>query len=127
MKNFYRKIRGYKFDLKKPVFPAKITYYFDKIKGYGRFYDMLYSLRRYNNSEVAQQRLNITNFYEKYGEKATKEAFSADKKLISKWRKKLKENGGGLQALVPLSTRPHRVRCSNVVRDERVKQILIGG
>ncbi|BCB96663.1 hypothetical protein JZK55_15850 [Dissulfurispira thermophila] len=62
---------------------------------------MVASLRRFLENEVAQQRLKIIKFYEKYGEEATKEAFGVDRKLISKWRKRLKENGGRLEALVP--------------------------
>lgn len=71
---------------------------------------MLYSLRRYSESEVAEQRMKIIKFYEEYGEKATKEAFGADRKVISKWRKRLKDSGGSLTALIPHSTRPHNVR-----------------
>ncbi len=48
---------------------------------------MLESLRRFSGSEVAKERLRIIKFYEKWGEKATKEAFAVDRKLISKWRK----------------------------------------
>lgn len=56
-------------------------------------------------------------FYEEYGEKATLEAFGVDRKLIHKWRKRLLENGGHLSALVPLSTRPHRVRRSTIPQE----------
>lgn len=75
---------------------------------------MLYSLRVFDRSEVAQQRMKIMRFYEKYGEKAEKEAFGADRKVISRWRKRLKDNGGSLSALIPYSTRPQKVKTSNV-------------
>ncbi|WP_059176988.1 hypothetical protein [Thermodesulfovibrio aggregans] len=55
--------------------------------------------------------------YEKHREEATKEAFEVDRKLISKWNKRLKENGGSLEALVPNSIRPNRVRKSKVVSE----------
>ncbi|MCX7943807.1 MAG: hypothetical protein N2746_04800 [Deltaproteobacteria bacterium] len=80
---------------------------------------MLYSLRRFSESEVAQQRMKIIKFYEEYGEKATKEAFGADRKIISKWRKRLKEADGHLSALIPHSTRPHNVR-----RPDTPKEII---
>lgn len=51
---------------------------------------MLCSLRRFDKSEVAQQRMRIIKFYEKYGEKATYEAFGVSRKVISRWRKRLK-------------------------------------
>ena len=35
---------------------------------------MLYSLRRFEEDEVAQERLKIIEFYEEYGEKATNQA-----------------------------------------------------
>jgi len=89
---------------------------FGRIKGFysRRFQDMLASLRRFEGSEVAEQRMKIIKFYEQYGEKATKEAFGADRKVISRWRKRLKDGGGRLESLIPLSTRPHKVRRSNI-------------
>ncbi len=62
---------------------------------------MVASLRRFSKDEVAQQRLKIIKFYERHGEQATKEAFAVDRRLISKWRKRLKENGGRLEVLIP--------------------------
>jgi len=62
---------------------------------------MVASLRRLSENEAAQQRLKIIRFYEKHGEEATIEAFGVNRKLISKWRKRLKENNGRLEALIP--------------------------
>lgn len=106
---------------------------FSRIRGYRGLVDMLYSLRRFEKGEVAQQRMKIIKFYEKYGERATKEAFGADRKIISRWRKRLKVSGGKLSSLVPLSTRPHRVRHSivplkiiNFIKGMREKYPRIG-
>ncbi len=74
---------------------------------------MLHSLRRFVKSEVAQQRLKIIRFYDNHGEAATKEAFGADRKVIHVWKKRLKANENELQALIPGSTRPRRVRSMN--------------
>jgi len=71
---------------------------------------MLSSLRRFDESEIAKQRLKIIKFYEKYGEKATKEAFGVDRKLIYIWRKRLKKGEGKVSSLIPLSTAPKQVR-----------------
>ena len=68
------------------------------------------SLRRFGGSDVAQERMRITRFYEQYGEKATKEAFGADRKVINRWRQRLNRHKGALEALVPDSTRPRRTR-----------------
>jgi hypothetical protein len=81
---------------------------------------MSYSLRseehryyqRPGKSGIAIQRMKIIKFYERYGEKATLETFGLDRRVINRWRKKLKENKGKIIALLPLSTRPKRVRKS---------------
>ena len=75
---------------------------------------MIESLRRFDKSEVAQQRLKIINFYKKYGEKATKEAFGVDRKVISRWSQRLKGSGGKIQSLVPISTKPDKFRTSQI-------------
>lgn len=94
---------------------------------------MLHSLRMFSRDEVAQQRMKIIKFYEKYGERATKEAFGADRKAISRWKQRLKDSGGSLTALIPHSTRPHKVRRSNIpheiidfIRDLRKKHPKLG-
>ncbi len=94
---------------------------------------MLSSLKKYVRNEVAQQRFKIIRFYDDYGEKATKEAFGADRKVISRWKKKLKQHKGALDGLMPESTRPHRVRTSHIdlkivqfIRDLRQKYPRLG-
>lgn len=69
---------------------------------------MLYSLKNLSESEVAKKRIKIIRFYEEYGEKATKEAFGADRRVISRWRKRMREKGE--EGLNPYSTRPYKLR-----------------
>ncbi len=71
---------------------------------------MLASLRRFDESEVAKQRMKIIRFYTQYGEAATKEAFGADRKIIHVWRQRLRLSEGKIEALVPTSTKPYRLR-----------------
>jgi len=94
---------------------------------------MLHSLRVFSRDEVAVQRMKIIKFYEEYGEEATKDAFGADRKVMSRWRRRLKEAGGELSSLVPESTRPNRVRHSDVpqevidfIRDLRQRHPRLG-
>jgi transposase InsO family protein len=87
---------------------------FYRIRGYRRYQDMLYSLRQYEGSDIAKQRMKIIQFYNQYGECATKEAFGADRKVINRWEKRLKGSEGRLQGLIPSSTRPHKVRQSYI-------------
>ncbi len=87
---------------------------YERMQGCRRVHDMNNGLRKFEGSEVAVQRMKIIRFYERYGEKATIEVFGTDRKVINRWRKRLKEMDGKLIALVPLSTRPKRVRKSTI-------------
>ena len=94
---------------------------------------MLYSLRRFEDDEVAQERLKIIEFYEEFGEKPTQQAFGADRKLIHVWKKKLRYGDNQLQSLIPESTRPIRTRSMKTdqriiefIRDKRQKHPRIG-
>lgn len=89
---------------------AKAYSIFSRIRGYSGFQYMLYSLKGFDKSEISRQRMKIIKFYEEYGEKAAIDAFGADRKVISRWRKKLKQGGGMPFALMPCSTRPHKIR-----------------
>jgi putative transposase len=71
---------------------------------------MIYHLRKFDASEIAGERMKIISFYQQYGEKAAKEAFGADRKVISRWRKRLTNSKGRLSALIPDSTRPCQIR-----------------
>jgi len=71
---------------------------------------MLSSLRRFTKDDIARKRMDMIAFYDAFGETATKQAFGSDRKVISRWRKRLVSSGGKLVALVPISTRPHAVR-----------------
>jgi len=94
---------------------------------------MLYSLRKFDSSEVAKERMKIITFYEQYGEKATKEAFGADRKVMSRWMRRLKGGNGSLMSLIPSSTAPKTVRRSaisseviNYIKKLREKRPKIG-
>jgi transposase InsO family protein len=71
---------------------------------------MLPSLRKFTNSEIAGERMKIIKFYDEFGEKAAREAFGADRKVVSRWRQRLDKSGGKLSSLVPCSTKPLSVR-----------------
>ncbi len=83
---------------------------------------MLHSLRRFSRDEVAQERHRILKFYDTYGEKATQEAFAVDRKLIHVWKKRLRVNDGHLEALIPHSTKPTKVRRMNT--DHRIIEFI---
>ncbi len=83
---------------------------------------MVSHLRRFDISSVAKERLKIIKFYEAYGEKATKEAFGVDRKVIYTWKKRFKKSLGNISSLIPYSTAPKRVRSIQV--DARVLSFL---
>jgi hypothetical protein len=112
---------------------AKAYTIFSRIRGYRRLQEMLHSLRRFSKDEVAKERLKIIQFYEEFGERVTKEAFGADRKVIHVWKKRVKGNDNKLMALIPHSTRPHQVRRMHTdsriiefVRDKRQQHPRIG-
>src|SRR3989338_9842615 len=95
---------------------------FSRIKGLKGVKRMLSSLRRFSRSEIAEQRMKIIKVYEQYGEKATLEAFGADRKVISRWKLRMKKNGGRLESLVPYSTKHKHFR--TVKYDARIVKFI---
>lgn len=71
---------------------------------------MLKSLRKYSRDETAQKRMEMIALYNQFGEKATIQAFGADRRVISRWKQRLARSGGKLTSLIPVSTKPKRMR-----------------
>jgi len=90
--------------------PGKAYPLFSRIDGWKKVINMLSSLRRYSASEVAQKKMEIMNFYKEFGEQATIKAFGADRKVVSRWKRRLISSGGKLESLIPHSTRPYNLR-----------------
>lgn len=53
-----------------------------------------------------RERLKIIEFFEEFGEKATKRAFGKGRSTIYLWKQKVKSSGGYLSALLPSSKAP---------------------
>ena len=95
---------------------------FGRIKDYRRFSQMHASLQRFEDSEVAQQRLKIIQFYDEYGEAATQKAFGVKRQTVWNWKRRLEHAHGQLAALVPTSTRPQHVR--RMTTDPRIIEFI---
>ena len=80
-----------------------------------RFRDMI--------TNLAQERVRILMFWEKYGDVATKEAFKVSRPTLFLWQKTIRESGGRLESLVPRSTAPKNKR--KRVIPEEVKKLII--
>jgi len=79
---------------------------FGNIPYYKEVSKMLPSIRKFNQSELAKERLRIVNYYNHYGGKATMDAFGVDRKLIYVWKKRIKTAKNKHSGLVPQSTAP---------------------
>lgn len=101
---------------------AKAYPIFSRIKGLEEVKKVLKSLKRFSKDDVAKERLRIIEFYDKFGEKTTKEAFNVDRKLIYIWKKRLRESKNSLASLIPNSTTPKTKR-TMVVKPEIISYI----
>lgn len=71
---------------------------------------MAKNLLIFGENDQAQQRKYVMDFYERFGEEATKKAFSVDRKLVYVWRKRLTNAQGVLASLKPFTTKPKTLR-----------------
>ena len=81
-----------------------------RIKGLKGVMPVISSLRKFDTSDVAKERMRILSFYETYGEHAALEAFGVSRKTIYIWRKRLQKGNHHLNVLAPTSTRPNKPR-----------------
>ena len=81
-----------------------------RIKGLKGVMRVISSLRKFDQDEVAKERMKILFFYDQYGEPATKEAFGVSRKTIWVWRKRLEMGHRHLAVLTPTSTKPKTLR-----------------
>jgi len=71
------------------------------------------SILSFKKSQTAEDRLQIIEFHNKYGTKATIDAFLVSKPTVYRWKKTLEDNGGELDSLIPSSRSPKRKRTMN--------------
>ena len=93
----------------------------------------LFSAGRFLKSEIAQNRLKVVEFSNKYGIKLAQDAFGVSRATIFRWRRYLREAQGRLDSLIPKLTRPKKVRTMKVnpetvtfIRGMREKHPRIG-
>ena len=100
----------------------KFRFLFKGTVGYASFMKHAYSLNKYSRDDVAQFRMKVITFYDAYGAKATKEAFSVGRSTVFLWKKILREAEGSLTALCPTSTAPKTTR--RMVVDPKVYDFI---
>ena len=98
---------------------------FGGIKGYYRFMKTVISINRSQSSETAKYRLKVLQHYWKHGLDSTLDAFPVSRPTLFRWQKSLKDDKGRLQALIPQSTRPKRVRQMQVAPEvvDKIKKL----
>jgi transposase InsO family protein len=81
----------------------------------------------FSRSQIAKYRLDVIEFYDKHGTKATIDAFKVSRRSIFRWRKMFIKSKRCLDSLIPDSTIPKRKRVMNT--DSRIisfiKQIRV--
>lgn len=68
------------------------------------------SCSAFADSDTAQYRLEVIEYYQQFGIKATLSAFPVKRSTVFLWQKTLRENKGKLSCLIPNSSRPQTVR-----------------
>ena len=92
------------------------------IKGFVKMYED--SLRyRYMIQEIAIKRAKILLFWQKYGLKATIDAYGVKRLTLFLWKKKLKEGNGRLESLNNKSRTPKNKR--KRIIDKEVEEFII--
>ena len=77
-------------------------------KGWLWLYERQLRLASMNNQQEAERRLRILIFWEKHGDEAAREAFSASRRTLYRWQEALRRNEGKLNGLDKKSTAPKK-------------------
>lgn len=94
-----------------------LRYILPRFKGnYTKFMKTLESGCAFDASDIAKYRLKVLEFGHTYGWKAVQDAFGVQRSTYYLWKQKCAQ--GKLSSLVPISTKPHRVRQMKV--DQRI-------
>jgi transposase InsO family protein/transposase-like protein len=80
----------------------RVIFKYKWVKGFKTLYD--YGIKHNHMiTTEAKQRLKILRFWNKYGLKATKDAFNVSRSTLFEWKKIYRESGGELHSLNPQS------------------------
>ena len=74
----------------------------------------LKNILSFEESDIAQLRLHVLQFGQKYGWEAACQEFNVSKTTYFRWQAMLRDSGGKLLSLMPKSTTPHKTRDSKV-------------
>ncbi len=90
--------------------PTRFKSLFSGVYGYDWLMKTFNHLTAFDRNEIAKLRLEVIEFYNRFGLLATLSAFKVSKATLYRWRKEFKDSQKQLTALIPKSTRPKRLR-----------------
>lgn len=91
----------------------QLRYLLPPIRGYTSLVKKVTSVKAFADSETAQYRLKVIEYYQRFGLCATLAVFPVKRSTLFLWQKTLKKNQGRVSSLIPASSRPHTVRMMN--------------
>lgn len=80
------------------------------IPGYDDYMTYKSYIKTISRNQIVQERLEIMNFFDKYGARATKEAYLVSRATIYAWKKVYKDSGYNPSSLIPKATKPKNTR-----------------
>lgn len=98
-------------------FCRSTSFLFKVVVGYRRFMKITYDLTQYTNHPEVAEKIKIIAFFDLYGLKITKDAFSVGRSTIYLWKKKIKEGKGSLLGLINKPSRPYNTRRMYIEKD----------
>ena len=102
---------------------CKMEYIFSGTPIYNKAYmKTTESIFSFGNSNIAQFRLKVIEFHNKYETYATMDAFSVKRRTIFYWKKLLKDGKGRLLSLIPKRKTPKRKR--EMMVDKRIVEYI---
>ncbi len=78
--------------------------------GYSQFMKYVHDVFEHPKRESIEKRLEIIQFFNEFGVKATRQAFGKSRATIYLWKQKLRKSGGKLSALAPGDRTPRNKR-----------------
>jgi len=88
----------------------RIRTIFGDLPGYNSWMKKVVSQQAFADSDTAQFRLKVIEYYQRFGMEATLVAFPVKRSTVFLWKKTLKDCSGKLCSLIPKSSRPKTFR-----------------
>jgi transposase InsO family protein len=83
---------------------------FSGVSGYDWLMKFFNRVTVFDRSEIAKLRLEVIEFYDRFGLEATLSAYKVSKATLYRWRKGFNDSQKRLTSLIPQSTRPKQLR-----------------